>query len=143
VDDFVEPEIHRLHLVGAHIDIIKRLSHGETEDMYARMSPHGVLLNRREVRTAKVLAYLLGWSLTRRGKPVPMSREMDEQARIDTIRALDPDRFHEIHEAIEAHEVKMAKEREKQKKMLAGSRPAEATSSSPPNSDGESPGFVN
>jgi hypothetical protein len=67
--DFVRPEPIRLSLSGGHyIDIKKRLNHGETEDMYARWAPFVVPgqpanLNRREVRTAKVLTYLLGWSL--------------------------------------------------------------------------------
>jgi hypothetical protein len=67
--DFVRPEPIRLSLSGGHyIDIKKRLNHGEREDMYARIAPYvvpgePVQMNRREVRTAYVLTYLLGWSL--------------------------------------------------------------------------------
>ena len=68
------------------------------------MSPHGGVIDRREMRTAKLLAYLLGWSLTRDGVPVPMALALPEQARVDTIRSLDPDRAVEIHAVIEAHE---------------------------------------
>src|SRR3954464_12266481 len=108
--DFVRPEPIRLSLSGGHyIDIKKRLNHGEREDMYARIAPYVVPgepahMNRREVRTAKVLTYLVGWSLTDEGMPVPMSAVLSEADRLDTIRSLDPDRFDEIHGAIEAHE---------------------------------------
>jgi hypothetical protein len=112
LDDFVTPEPVRLSLIGGQfIDIKKRLNHGETEDMYTRMSPHGGVLNRRELRTAKILAYLLGWSLTNHGVPVPMAPELPEQTRIDTIRSLDPDRAVELYRAIEAHEEAMDRAR--------------------------------
>lgn len=147
MDDFVIPEPWRLTLSdGKFIDIKKRLNHGETEDMYARMSPHGGLIDRREVRTAKVLAYLIGWSLTKTKDgtpaPVPMSPELPEQARLDTIRALDPDRFEEMHKAIEAHEDAMATERAAQKKILAGTPAADAISPSPSAVTGASAGSV-
>lgn len=132
MDDFVTPEPCRLTLSdGQFIDIKKRLNHGETEDMYARMSPDGERLDRRAVRTAKVFAYLMGWSLTKGGTPVSMALELPEQTRLDTIRALDPDRFSEIHAAIETHVQAMAEERAAQKKILSGSPAAAAISPSP------------
>lgn len=109
-DDFADPIPHRLTLSGGHfVDIKQRLNHGETEDMYAVIAPHG-LTNRRVVRTAKIDAYLLGWSLTKKGVPVPMSlasETFSAQARLDTIRSLSQRRAIEIYDAIEAHEAAM------------------------------------
>lgn len=141
--DFVRPEPQRLTLSdGKFIDIRKRLTHGETEDMYTRMSPHADVLNRREVRTAKILAYLIGWSLTDDdGTPVPMTPTLPEHERIDTIRSLDPDRAVEIHQAIEAHEEAIDKARATQKKILSGSPNGGATSISPSGVTGASSGF--
>lgn len=140
MDDFVTPEPVRLTLsAGRFVDIAKRLNHGETEDMYARMSPHGIV-ETREVRTAKILAYVIGWSLMRAGTPVPMSRDLPEQARIDTIRSLDPDVAAEIHEAIQQHEEATTKARAAQKKILSGSPPDASTSGSPSEPAGASSG---
>lgn len=142
--DFVRPEPQRLTLSdGKFIDIRKRLTHGETEDMYTRMSPHADVLNRREVRTAKILAYLLGWSLTDDdGTPAPMAPTLPEQTRLDTIRSLDPDRAVEMWHAIEAHEDAMDQARQAQKKILSGSPNGRATSPSPSVVIGESSGYV-
>jgi hypothetical protein len=145
-DDFTKPEPCRLPLSdGQFVDIKRRLNHGETEDMYARISPYGVGVNRREVRTAKIAAYLLGWSLTRDGKPVPMTPlggDMDEQERIDTIRGLDPDRAAEIHKAIEAHEDAEAAARAALKKTPGGTPAGEPISSSHSAPAGASSGSV-
>lgn len=144
--DFVKPEPHRLTLSdGQHIDIKKRLNHGETEDMYARWAPFVVpgehaQLDRREVRTAKVLAYLLGWSLTDDdGGPVEMSPALCYQDRLDTIRSLDPDRFDEIHKAIETHETDLAAK----KKTLSGASASPAISPLLDGAAGATSGSVN
>lgn len=109
MDDFDDPESIRLTLTdGKYVDIKKRLNHGETEDMYAQISPYGVGVNRRVARTAKIDAYLLGWNLTKKGAPIPMSPELPENVRTDTLRGLNADRAREIHKAIEAHEEAMA-----------------------------------
>lgn len=131
MNDFVTPEPHRLTLHdGQFVDIRKRLNHGETDDMFARIWPSGGL-DRRWVRTAKMLAYVIGWSLTKDGAPVPMSPDLAEQDRIDTIRALDPDRAVEIHEAIEVHEQAAAEARAAQKKILSGPPAVPVISASP------------
>jgi hypothetical protein len=131
--DFVRPEPIRLSISGGHyIDIKKRLNHGETEDMFARWAPFVVPgqpanLDRREFRTAYVLTYLLGWSLTDDdGTPVAFSPALPEAERLDAIRSLDPDRFTEIHDAIEKHEEAYAK-----KKALLTESASPATSPSP------------
>ena len=125
MDDFVTPEPVRLTLHdGKFVDIHKRLTHGDTEAMYERQ-----LSGRRWVRTAKIVAYVIGWSLTRQDAPIPMSPDLSEQDRIDTIHGLDPDRAAEIHAAIEAHEKAMAEARAAQKKT-GGTRASSATSGS-------------
>jgi hypothetical protein len=132
MDDFDQPEPWRLHLSGGKfVDIRKRLTHGEAEDMFACMSPHGERLNRRDVRTAKIDAYLLTWNLTKRGEPVPMSPQLPGNERLDTIRAMNADRAVEIHTAIEAHEAAMTEERDALKKTLAGLPAGNATSPLP------------
>lgn len=131
--DFVRPEPSRLSISGGHyIDIKKRLNHGEREDMFARIAPNVVpgepaQLDRREVRTAKVLTYLLGWSLVDdEGTPVAFSQVLPEADRLDMIRSLDPDRFDEIHTAIQTHEEAYAK-----KKALSSASASSATSPLP------------
>lgn len=147
LDDFVVPHTERLPLSGGqYVDIRKRLNHGETEDMLDRMMTPLGTLNRRWVRTGKILAYLLGWSLTRDGEPrepIPFSLAMSEQDRIDTIRSLDPDRAVEIYKAIEAHEEATDQKRAAQKKILNGGRKDEATSPSPSSAGGGSNGSEN
>jgi hypothetical protein len=129
-DDFPDPVLERLALRGGHfVDIKRRLTHGETEDMYAEIAPHG-LQNRRVVRTAKIDAYLVAWSLLRKGVPVPMSLatpEFPAQARLDTIRSLSQDRAIEIYTAIDAHEAAM-----NAKKKIPPAAPGAAVSSSSP-----------
>lgn len=142
--DFVTPEPFRLTLSGGqYVDIRKRLNHGETEDMYARMSPHALLLDRRQVRTAKLLAYIIGWSLTIDGTPVPMSQDLPEDVRNDTLRNLDPDRALEIYTAIETHEEAMATARAEEKKLQGGKTDAVAISALPSAVAGVSAGSVN
>lgn len=117
IDDFEDPEQTRLTLTdGRWVDIKTRLTHGETEDLFARMSLFGVGVVRREVRTAKIDAYLIGWNMTKKGVPVPMSLALPENVRTDTIRAMRSDRAIEIYKAIEAHEEADAKVRADLKK---------------------------
>jgi len=140
MDDFVTPEPHRLTLPdGQFLDIRKRLTHGESEDLNARIFPLGGV-DRSMVRTARILAYLLGWSFTRNGAPVPYSPGLPEQTRLDTIRALHQDRAVEIFDAIEAHEDAMNQERAAQKKILTGARAVDKSSPSPSAPAGASSG---
>jgi len=142
MDNFVTPKIRRLTLHdGAFVDITERLTHGETEDLNARIFPLGGL-DRRMVRTARIVAYLVGWSLTKDGAPWPYTPELPEQERIDTIRALDPDRAVEIFLAIDAHEDAMATERAAQKKTRSGSPDGKPISPSPSAGAGASDGSV-
>ncbi len=141
MDDFVTPEPVRLTLSdGQFVDIRKRLTHGESEAMYERMGE-----GRRWVRTAQIVAYVLGWSLTKTDPatthevPVPMAPDLPEQTRIDTIHALDQTRAVEIYEAITAHERAMTVARTAQKKT-GGRSESSATSISPATSAGATSG---
>jgi hypothetical protein len=146
LDWFTKPEIVRLPLSGGQfIDVKKRLNHGEREGLFARWSPlvtpgEPMRMDRREVRTAKVLAYLVGWSATLDGQPIPYGLEMPDAVRLDTLNSLDADAFSAIHDAIEGHEEAQARERAAQKKIPSGSPPAASTSPSPPAAAGTSNG---
>ncbi|MEP7304217.1 MAG: hypothetical protein ABJA98_01740 [Acidobacteriota bacterium] len=143
-DDFDDPEQQRLTLTdGKYVDIKKRLNHGETEDLFARISPYGVGVNRREVRTAKIEAYLLGWNLTKKGVPVPMSPDLPENVRIDTIRAMTTGRAVEIHQAIEAHEAAMEQAAGDLKKTRGGTPAVDPISPLPSAPAGPSDTSVN
>jgi len=89
------------------IDVKRRLNTGEQQDMFAVMAPfmtpnQPLQLQSRQVMTGKVVAYLIGWSLTDDGKPVKVSAS--------AINNLDPETFREIREAIEFHEESVEKE---------------------------------
>lgn len=118
MDRFVTPLTTRLEISdGDWIDIKRRLNTGEQQDLFAQMMPsitpgQPYALQSRHVLTAKVLAYLVDWSLTRYSKPVPVS--------VDAINNLDPDTFREIREAIDAHETVVEAELDAAKKNRSG-----------------------
>lgn len=125
---FVMQETVRLPLPdGQFVDVKKRLTLGEREDMLARMTlsmtaGDKVQLNPREVRTARVLAYVVGWSLIHHGTPVPMSPSLPESERNDTFRAMSPEAFDLIANALDDHITAMNEERMDEKKTLTGER---------------------
>lgn len=110
MDRFVRPHPVRLHIsAGDFIDVKKRLNAGEHQDYLSRLLPYQTpgekpSLDTRQVATGKVLAYLLGWSLTDDGRPVSYSLDLPEADRISLLNSLDIDTFREIREAIDAHE---------------------------------------
>lgn len=123
-DIFVNGKVTRLTLANGHtIDIKDRLNAREFEDLQAKWQPFirpGMSweMDVREVRFAKVRAYLLGWSFTQTGEggpdvPVPFS--------LDAIDNLSPHAFTQIHKAIEQHEIKREIEVEVLTKNLDGS----------------------
>lgn len=103
---FVQPKKVRLPLKypGQFIDIKDRLTAGELEDLMSAWQPvikgdRRIEMQTRQVRFAKVLVYLLGWSFTETdGSPVDVSD--------GALASLEPSVFTEIHERIEAHERK-------------------------------------
>lgn len=136
MSDFVKPEIKRFPISGGHfIDVKKQLNHGEREDMFAAMAPlvtpgEDLRFNRRDIRTAKAVTYLVGWSLTNEGTPVPMSPELPEQVRIDTIRSLSAERFDEMFAVILKHEAANEQAAVAAKKIRDGESKSSATSPS-------------
>jgi len=106
---FTEPDTTRLTLMGGEwMDVKTRLTHGEREAMLSAMSPYvnpgeKLQLERKEIRPALVNAYVIGWSLTRNGKPVPMSPDLPDNTRLATLRGMSSEAFDLIHAAIEAH----------------------------------------
>lgn len=136
VDRFVKPQTVRLTISdGDFIDVKLRLNTGEQQDLFARITPHltpgaPVQLQSRQVMTAKVLAYLVGWSLTDDGRPVPMSPDLSDEVRQSTLNNLDPDTFREIRAAIDAHEAATDKLVEQLRKNPNGAAEWKAPSTS-------------
>lgn len=137
MDRFVKPQIVRLPIShGDFINVKKRHNQGERQDMMSRMMPYYVhgekpRLESREVMTAKVLAYLVGWSLTDEGTPVPFSPDMPYDDRLSLLNNLDPDTFDEIRGAIDAHEEQVERESYERKNAPAGESESSPTSPSP------------
>lgn len=137
METIVKPKIVRLSLSdGLFIDVKRRLNVGEQQDMFAAMAPfltsgEKPQLKSQAVMTAKVLAYLIGWSLTDDDVPVPMSPALSDETRLSTLRSLDPDVFREIREAIDAHEDAIEKEIEQRKNGHSGDGNSSKTSPSP------------
>ena len=125
---FIQPKKVRLTIAGDQfIDIRDRLNAGELEDLHAIWQPsivpgQGVKMQTRQVRFAKVLAYLLGWSFTDNGQPVDVSE--------GALNSLRPELFSEIHRAIEQHEWKRDAEVEEQKQNPTGATVSSETSPS-------------
>jgi hypothetical protein len=108
----VDPEIIRLPLTNEDfLDVKKALTAGEREDMFGEIAPlmtAGEKLHMQTslVRMKRVLAYLLTWSFVGNdGKPIPMSPDLPENARLAALRSISTEAFDEVFEAIMAHEV--------------------------------------
>lgn len=92
-----------------YIEVKRRLNTGERQDFFDAISlpaRAGQIPNVKSssVVVEKVQAYLLRWSLTDGGQPVPMSTDMPKEERISILRSLDPDLFDQIRTAINQHE---------------------------------------
>lgn len=139
---FVKPLVTRLPISGGDsIDVKQRLNAGESHQMYAAMLPTFVRgekpqMDTRAAITAKVLAYLVGWSLMDDGRVVPYSPEMSEPDRLSTLNGLDSETFKEITEAIDAHEEEQERARYERKNAQAGESGSSPISASPDPSDG-------
>lgn len=146
---FVKPQVARLPISdGDYLDVKARLNAGEQQDLFSRMLPYmtpgqPLKLETRQVMTAKILAYLVGWSLTDDGKPVPYSPDMTEDARLATLSNLDPDTFAEIKDALDAHIEKVDAERDAAKKSKDGENASSATSPSVDSLAGATSGSTN
>ena len=123
---FVKPSIDRLPLSdGDWIDVKHELNTGEVRRVFTEMIKEqqaGALavINPERVGITKILAYVVGWSFIDDAGPVPFSESALTHLEIDT--------FHEIQDAIEAHDAAREDEREERKKKTAGAKPSSAIS---------------
>jgi len=145
---FVGPQTVRLPLSdGEFITVKERLNAGEEQDMFADMvldmtAGEKVHLDPKSVQMAKVLAYLVGWSLTDDGAPVPMAPTQSVAERRSALRSVDGDTFREIREAIDAHEKAVEQASTDRKNGQAGERESNKTSPSPVGTTGATSGSV-
>jgi hypothetical protein len=137
-------ESRRLTLSNGDWILVKdRLNAGENRRMVKRGStqtPDGVLVDSIEAGLAKILAFLLDWSLTGLdGQVIPILRQSGRavEAALDSI---DPASYTEILRAIEAHEIAMQAERDAQKKIPPGDPTSSPPSSSPAPADNPTTG---
>lgn len=131
------PEVVRLTISdGDYLDVKKTLNAGEYRDLMANMAGTShfgerAIVDLRKVGIAKVLQYLVGWSLVGIGeKPLPYSLEMPEDARIATLRGLERETFSEILDAVDAHEERVDQEREARKNAQAAGNGSSVISTS-------------
>jgi hypothetical protein len=123
---FVDPDSTRLDLTdGDWIEVKVELTAGETRDLYGRMRPYVVpgepnQLIAKEVGIARLIAYVIDWSLRdRAGKPVPVNEK--------TIDGVDMDTFQEMLAAVDAHITRHDEHRLAEKNGRAGSLNSVAT----------------
>jgi len=122
---FVRPELTRLPLPGGEwIAVKKRLTAGEHREMVRRYTftkdDDTLHIDLLLVGRAKVLAYLVDWSLVGLdNQPLPIRGES-----LDVVSAaidqLEPADFEILKDAILAHEVAMQQERDQEKKVPPG-----------------------
>lgn len=152
----VSPEAVKLPISNDDWLLVKkRLSAGDQQDGFERAYLRNVdgtyvvsaegkrVVSPAASRMSIVTSYLIDWSfvgldgkpLDIRGQPIPVIEAM--------LRALDSDSFKEIHEAIDAHDLKEAKARAELKKTLNGANESNAISPSPSGQDGATSGSEN
>jgi hypothetical protein len=129
------------------IEVKRRLNTGETRALFERTyvrGPDGKLtVNLAQQGIAKVTAYLLDWSiLGLDGKVIPIAGK-SIAAVTSALDSIDPESFHEIREAIDAHEEAMQAEREQVRSFRAGGTGAPTISPLPSVVTGASNGFEN
>lgn len=123
----VLPEDATIHISGGDwLRVKKRLNAGENKQMLKRGRFDPI-----EAGTAKVLAYLLDWSVKGLdGKVIPI-RDQSPSAVESALDSIEPDSYTEILRAIEGHETAMTAEREQEKNGRDGEKASSAISPSP------------
>jgi hypothetical protein len=118
----VLPKSDRLPLSdGDHVDVITELNAGEYFDLLTDLADRKPF--------AKVLAYVLGWSLVGLDeKPLPYSVGLPENERRDTVRSLDKATVRELIAALDRHEATVETARAQKKTATAGTPDAPASS---------------
>jgi hypothetical protein len=129
---FVRPETTKLDITGGDWLLVKRrLTAGEERHAFARIlkqTPLGerMALDVEQTGLAKIVAYLLDWSLVDDTGAVVPVRDQPPSTVEAAILNLDPSSFAEIHDAITRHEAAQLAALEAEKKSQAT-----ATASSP------------
>jgi len=128
-----KPESIRLNLAdGDWVDVRKYLTAGDTRRMYWRMMRRGATgddkIDPLLVSVSKIAAYVLDWSVTDADdRRVDISGPEAEATVLAVLEMMDPDRFRELANAIDAHENAVAEE----KKRTPGVTPSAPISLSP------------
>jgi hypothetical protein len=112
VSKFVKPDVTTLTLADGDVLTVKvRLTYGERSDAFEHVEREWILdANGTRTRVPKpgslavemVIAYLVDWTLKEDGTIVPY-RGLTHDQQVATLRALDPDAFRDISDAIDAH----------------------------------------
>jgi len=106
---FVKPQVVRVDVSdGDWLDLKRELTVGEQRRAMSRIvqtmkSDGQIVPNMEQVGKAELAAYIVGWSFTRDGEPVPYSE--------DALDALSVDAFKEVEQAIRQHIERIEAER--------------------------------
>lgn len=105
---------------GDWLLVKKHLTAGEQRQMFAlMMRADGEAIDRVKVGLAKILTYLLDWSIEDADGKRVVILDQPVSAVEGALNALDPDSYREILTAIEAHEEAMEQAREAEKNAPA------------------------
>lgn len=118
------PETVKLDIsLGDWLLVKKHLTAGERMDMYAAMmkaTSTGETIDSARVGVCRVSTYLLDWSITdAEGLPVVI-RDQPQAVVVSALRALDPESFTEVLNAVDAHDDAMEKARVAEKNAQVG-----------------------
>ena len=144
----VRPETVKLDISnGDWLLVKKRLNAGEQRAMFARMYQAGadgsLRANPFEVGVAKILAYVLDWSMTDlAGKQIAIMGQPASLV-LAALDSFDGDTFAEIRNAIDEHIDSVTAERNAEKNDQAGETRSVAISPSRSAADGQSMSSVN
>lgn len=137
MNSFVRPDSVVLALAGGATIIVKRrLNTGEQHALAAAMMRAPTTPDERprvdplKVGLETTLAYLLDWTLTDDGRPVPIREQAPEAVRA-ALNALEYDVYQEIRAAIDAHVLRQDLARAEEKKSQDTGSPSSASSPSP------------
>jgi hypothetical protein len=136
----VAPNDRRIPISHGDWVLLKdRLNAGEHKRMLRRGTIGG-RFDGIEAGTAKVLAYLLDWSVKGLdGKPIPIQGKGSSEVE-SALDSIDPDSYSEILRAVETHETAMDAERDAEKNGTDGATTSSALSPSRSSAAGDTSG---
>lgn len=128
---------------GDWLLVKKRLTVGETRQMFEQMAGGAMFIKSGNVGISKVQAYLLDWSITDADdNPVPILDQPDGVV-LSALDNLNPEDFKEILDAIETHMAKVEQEDAERKKRLDGGSASSRDLPSASASTGATSGLTN